>query len=482
MDHLQTVVSLALDLTAALSAEDRYGRLLEALGRVIPHDASALLRLEGDALVPVVARGLSADALGRRFLIREHPRLEIICRSEEPVRFPPDTELPDPFDGLLADDDGEFHHVHACLGCPLRVEGELIGVLTADSVDPGAFEEIDQVFLTAVGALAAAEMRTANLLDALEKSAERQGRIARDLMRDARLREGTQLIGTSLVMERLRRDLELVARSDFTVLITGETGTGKELVARGIHDASPRSEEAMIYVNCAALPETLADSELFGHVKGAFSGATSDRPGKFEVADGGTLFLDEIGELPLSVQAKLLRALQEGEIQRVGTERPIRVDVRVLAATNRDLERGVEEGEFRADLYHRLNVYPLRAPPLRERGDDIPLLAGYFCDMIRRRLGLGPVRLVPEAVEALHRYPWPGNVRELENVLSRAALKAAGGVEPGGPVILGLEHLGKDFSEHGEREVVFTPPSLPAASSPPTLREAVREFQRGFIQ
>ncbi len=445
MDSLQTLLSVALDLTAALTTGDRYGRLLEALGRVIPYDASALLRIDGDALVPVEARGLSEDALGRRFLLKEHPRLEIISRSSEPVRFPADTELPDPFDGLLAEAGGEFQPIHACLGCPLRVEGELIGALTADALDPDAFEGIDQDFLSAVGALAAAEMRTAELLEALEKSAARQGMIARDLMRDARMREGTQIVGTSPVMVRLRREAELVARSDFTVLITGETGTGKELVARAVHDASPRREEALIHVNCAALPETLADSELFGHVRGSFTGATSDRPGKFEVADGGTLLLDEIGELPLSVQPKLLRALQEGEIQRVGTETPIRVDVRVLAATNRDLERAVRAGEFRADLYHRLDVYPLRVPPLRERMNDIPLLAGYFCDLIRRRLGAGPVRLDPEALDALQRYPWPGNVRELENVLSRAALKAAARVTPGQPVVLGPRHFGMEF-------------------------------------
>jgi len=482
MDPVQTLVSVALDLTAALSAEDRYGRLLEALGRVIPYDASALLRLEGDALVPVVARGLSEDAMGRRFLLKEHPRLEIISRSPEPVRFPADTELPDPFDGLLAQEDGGFHHIHACLGCPLRVEGELMGVLTADALDPGAFDGIDPGFLAAVGALAAAEIRTAELLEALEKGAERQGMIARDLMRDARLREGAQLVGTSPVMERLRRDVELVARSDFTVLVTGETGTGKELVARAVHDASGRAEEAMIYVNCAALPETLADSELFGHVRGAFTGATAQRPGKFEVADGGTLFLDEIGELPLSVQPKLLRALQEGEIQRVGTERPVRVDVRVLAATNRDLERAVEAGEFRADLFHRLNVYPLRVPPLRERKEDIPLLAGYFCDLIRRRLGLGPVRLLPETVEALQRYAWPGNVRELENVLSRAALKAAAGVEAGDPVILGPRHFGREFFEAEGPGAAEAPIRLSPAPASRNLRDAVREFQRGLIR
>jgi anaerobic nitric oxide reductase transcription regulator len=479
VDTLQTIVSVALDLTAALSAADRYGRLLEALRKVIPYNASALLRLEGEALVPLEARGLSPDAMGRRFLIKEHPRLDIISRSFEPVRFPADTKLPDPFDGLLAHDHGEFQEIHACLGCPLRVEGELIGVLTADALDPEAFDNIDQGFLDAVGALAAVELQTANLLDALEKSAERQGMIARDLMRDARIREGAQMVGTSPALERLRRDMELVSRSDFNVLISGETGTGKELVARAVHEASRRRDEPMIYVNCAALPETLAESELFGHVKGAFTGAASDRPGKFEVADGGTLFLDEIGELPLSVQPKLLRVLQEGEIQRVGTEMPVRVDVRVLAATNRDLERAVEVGEFRADLFHRLNVYPLRVPPLRERKDDVSLLAGYFSDLARRRLGLGPVRLAPNVVDALYSYHWPGNVRELENVLSRATLKAASRVKPGEPVILRLRHFDQEFQEgHPETQA----PASPEAAVTTNLRDAVLEFQRAHIQ
>ena len=173
------------------------------------------------------------------------------------------------------------------------------------------------------------------------------------------------------------------------------------------------------------MPETLADSELFGHTKGAFTGATKDRPGKFEVADGGTLFLDEIGELPLSIQAKLLRAIQEGEIQRVGSEKLIQVNVRLLTATNRDLEREVEKGNFREDLFHRINVYPLRVPALRERRSDIPLLAGFFCERTQRQLGLRPVRINTQAMQLLEGYGWPGNVRELENILSRAILKAS---------------------------------------------------------
>jgi len=481
MDQLDAILSVALDLTGALTAKDRYGRLLEALRLAIPYDAATLMRLEGDVLVPVVARGLSDDALGRRFVVHEHPRLEVICRSAEPVRFPADSDLPDPFDGMLVDDAGQFRRIHACLGCPLLVDGELIGTLTADALQIRAFDELEQRFLAAVGALAAAVLRTTDLLDALERSAERQGHLARDLMRDAQQREGSELLGTSAPMERLRGEIDLVARSDLTVLINGETGTGKELVARAVHRASDRRDEPMLYINCAALPEALAESELFGHVRGAFTGAGADRPGKFEVADGGTLLLDEIGELSLSVQPKLLRALQEGDIQRVGTDKPIRVNVRVLAATNRTLEREVEAGRFRADLFHRVNVYGLRIPPLRERPGDIALLAGHFCDTARRRLTLGPVRLSAEAVGLLHHYPWPGNVRELKNVLFRVTLKAAAGVPRGEPVIITPFHLGPDFSQGGQP----SPPLAPTNAALPedvTMKQAVRQYQRNLIQ
>lgn len=481
MVHLDTILSVAVDLTGALAAEDRYGRLLEALRLAIPYDAAALLRLDGDVLTPVVSRGLSDDAPGRRFKVSEHPRFEIICRSVEPVRFPSGSQLPDPFDGLLMSGAGGYQRIHACLGCPLRVNGDLIGVLTADAVQVKAFDDLDPRFLAAVGALAAAVLRTTDLLGALERSAQRQSLIARDLMRDVQLREGRDLIGSSAAMEHLRTEVDLVARTDLTVLITGETGVGKEVVARAVHAASGRRDEPLLYVNCAALPETLAESELFGHVRGAFSGATADRPGKFEVADGGTLFLDEIGELSHSVQPKLLRALQEGEIQRVGTEKVIRVNVRVLAATNRDLERDVEAGRFRADLYHRINVYGLRIPPLRERPTDVALLAGYFCDLARRQLALGPVRLGPEVVECLRRYGWPGNVRELKNVLSRATLKAAAGVPRGDPVIITVSHLGSDFDRGVKPGPVPASPvegPLPAAIG---LRTAVTALQRTMI-
>jgi len=483
MNPIETIVAIATDLTAALSAEERYRRLLRALARAIPFDAAALLRLDADVLVPIVSIGLSDDALGRRFRVSDHPRLQIISRATEPVVFPSDSALPDPFDGLLASDRGTFARVHACLGCPLRVGNDLLGVLTADAAEPNKFDTIEPDFLKAVAALAAAEMQTTCLIEALERGAQRQGLIARDLMRDAQLRDGMDLIGTTPAMQRLRQDISLVARSDYTVLILGETGTGKELVARAVHAASARSSEPMLYVNCAALPENLVESELFGHLRGAFTGATADRQGKFEVANGGTLFLDEIGDLPLSTQPKLLRAIQHGEIQRVGSDKGIRVDVRLIAATNRDLEQAVRDGRFRADLFHRLNVFPLRLPPLRERVDDIPLLAGYFCGLARRRLGLGPVRLDPAALAALKRYSWPGNVRELENVISRATLKAAGPARRGDPIVLRVAHLGPEFEN--DRDPLSEPAGAETSditTGAGTLMEATREFQRALIR
>jgi anaerobic nitric oxide reductase transcription regulator len=201
----------------------------------------------------------------------------------------------------------------------------------------------------------------------------------------------------------------------------------------------------LLYLNCAALPESLAESELFGHTKGAFTGASRDRAGKFELANHGTLFLDEIGELPLSIQPKLLRVIQDGEIQRIGSNKMDHVDVRLLAATNRNLEAEVENKRFRVDLYHRLNVYPIRVPSLKERIEDIPLLAGHFCERIERQLGLGPVRVSPDAYAMMAGYHWPGNVRELENVISRAVLKSSSDVPQGEPVILEIDHLDNDL-------------------------------------
>ncbi|RIL06560.1 MAG: DNA-binding response regulator [Proteobacteria bacterium] len=229
-----------------------------------------------------------------------------------------------------------------------------------------------------------------------------------------------RLIGQSEAMRAVYRTIERVAQSRSTVLITGESGTGKELVARAIHDLGPRHDERFVVVNCAAIPENLMESELFGHEKGAFTGATERRIGKFEAAHGGTIFLDEIGELAASVQAKLLRALQDRTIERIGSTQSQPVDVRVLAATNRNLEREVAEGRFRGDLYYRIHVVPIVLPPLRERREDVRLLAESFLERARGESARGPRRFTPDALAGLERYAWPGNVRELENAIERA--------------------------------------------------------------
>jgi anaerobic nitric oxide reductase transcription regulator len=481
MDPTDILIGIALDITRELTAEARYQRLLEALRRVIPYDAAAILRLEDGEMTLVAAHGLTADALGRRFRLRDHPRLDIIRQAREPVRFPADTHLPDPFDGLLEGLSRAAGRIHACLGCPLRIGDRLLGALTADALAPEAFRDLDLRFLQAVASLAGAEMHTIDLIRALEQSAERMGRIARELIDEARKATGREIVGRAAPMQHLRREIELVAPSDFSVLVTGETGVGKELVARAIHAASRRREAPLLYLNCAALPEALAESELFGHARGAFTGAVADRAGKFELADGGTLFLDEIGELPLAVQPKLLRVLQDGEIQRVGRDRPTTADVRLLAATNRDLAREVAEGRFRADLYHRLNVYPIWVPPLRERREDIPVLAGHFCERLQRRLGTGPVRLTPGALERLADYAWPGNVRELENVMARAVLKASTEVGRGERITLEAHHFSLDGRAGDAASPAVGQAGPPAAGSPATLREALETFQRRRI-
>jgi PAS domain S-box-containing protein len=268
-----------------------------------------------------------------------------------------------------------------------------------------------------------------------------------------------EIVGRSPALTAVLDQVRRVAPTDATVLISGETGTGKELIARAIHSASRRRDKPLIKLNCAALPSGLVESELFGHEKGAFTGAIARHTGRFELADGGTIFLDEIGELPAEAQAKLLRVLQEREFDRVGGTAPRRVDVRVIAATNRDLLKAVREKAFREDVYYRLSVFPLRLPPLRERVEDIPLLARFLLDRFAARVGRRFDGIAPETLSRLLAYPWPGNVRELENVLERAVILATG------PVL------------EIDREVLGPPPAETAsAPAPPsTLEDVERE-------
>jgi formate hydrogenlyase transcriptional activator len=239
-----------------------------------------------------------------------------------------------------------------------------------------------------------------------------------------------QVIGNSPALESVLEQVERVATTDSTVLVQGETGTGKELIARAIHNISPRCGRSFVKLNCAAIPLDLLESELFGHEKGAFTGAIAQKIGRFEMADKGTLFLDEVGDIPLALQPKLLRVLQEQQFERLGSTRTHQVDVRLVAATNRDLTKMVKRGEFRIDLYYRLNVFPVTLPPLRERCEDIPVLVAHFVDLYSRRMSKQIEQIPAETLSALSSYPWPGNVRELQNMIERAVILSNDGVLP----------------------------------------------------
>jgi two-component system response regulator AtoC len=288
-------------------------------------------------------------------------------------------------------------------------------------------------------------------------------KIENRFLRDEAERDVDNMIGSSMPMRKVYEAIRQVAPEKATVLVVGETGTGKELAARAIHQLSPRSEALFVAVNCAAIPSEMMESELFGHERGAFTGAIKERIGKFELADGGTLFLDEVTEMPIALQAKLLRALQEGTIERLGGHRPIPVNIRIVAATNRDPQQAVRDGLLREDLYYRLNVFRLDLPPLRERIEDIPLLAQHF---VARR----GIELAPDAIDRLTAYRWPGNVRELENVLERAAIVCGGRT-------VTAAHLPADISVPASA----TATAAPAVSGSLSIPEATEALERQLI-
>ncbi len=316
---------------------------------------------------------------------------------------------------------------HAYAGYPLLFRDELIGTL-------GLFfgREVGEAEFNLLGTFAyqaATAIRTARALDELSRLRERLEVENAYLNQELSSERGfDEIIGASPALRAVLRRVRQVAPADSTVLLVGETGTGKELVARAIHRLSPRREHSLIKVNCAAIPSGLVASELFGHERGAFTGAVQRRLGRFELADGGTLFLDEVGELPLDVQAALLRVLQEQEFERVGGSAPVRVDVRLVAATNRDLDADVAAGRFRADLFYRLNVFPVPIPPLRERLEDLPMLVAHFVQLHARRLGKPLTGVSAESLARLTHYSWPGNVRELQNVMERSCVLSPGPV------------------------------------------------------
>ncbi|MEZ4237419.1 MAG: sigma 54-interacting transcriptional regulator [Myxococcota bacterium] len=433
---------------------------LDALGRVVPYDLATVMQLDGDDLAVRVARGpLRAPAVeAHRLRLVDFPSLRDAIRRGRTRAF---TERDhgegdgDPFDGVL-----DLPHGHFCMVAPFRNDRGPSGVITLDRRTCGVFPDEAVALVDVFARLLGLAVTYGELSEQLEQR-------RRQLVEQNRLL--TEEVGGSadccalveaLPSAAMRHVVELarqVAPTDAPVLVTGETGTGKDVLASAIHAWSPRGTRPMVRVNCAALPASLIESELFGHVRGAFSGAVQARMGRFQAADGGTLLLDEVGEIPPEVQAKLLRALQDGTFEPVGSDRTVQVDVRVIAATNRDLQAEIAAGRFREDLYYRLAVFPVALPPLRARFEDVAVVARNALDRLATRTGRGPWRLTDADERALAARPWPGNARELVNTLERATILAG----PDGRLAL------------QEATAPTQPPPAPAAVRP--LAEVERE-------
>ncbi|MBU6281119.1 sigma 54-interacting transcriptional regulator [bacterium] len=370
------------------------------------------------------------------------------------------------------------------LAAPLLAPSGAIGVVEVVNRRNGPFDDGDLQFLEALSLSIAVAIDNARLYARLREAEsalrDEVGVLRRDLAARSRSED---MVGLSTVMEDVFRLMASAASAPVAVLVEGETGTGKELVARGIHRASPRGGGPFVAVNCAALPETLLESELFGHRRGAFTGADRDRRGLFETAGGGTIFLDEVGEMPLSMQAKLLRVLQESEVIPLGDSRPRRVDVRVISATNRDLRVEIAERRFREDLFYRLSTFPIRLPALRERRDDVPLLADHFLSLAAERHRKAIDSIEPDALDALVRHDWPGNARELQNEIERAVALASSGDR------IGLGHLSPRVRSaevarpvRREPEPVAVVELVRQQVATTDLREARDAFEADFIR
>src|SRR5262245_4262812 len=406
--------SVLLRISTAINsirgAEALEKKLLESIFEVVPAERGALILLARGSDEISNVFGLEKDSgsgravkVSRTIVLRVlRERVSILCNE---VR---DSEDFGAAESLLS------ANVHSVLAVPLAFAGRMLGVLYLDSSSPRArFDEGHLELLTAVAGIASVALENARQIEWLENENRR-------LAMDANLSHS--MVGESAAMAAVLKFVAKVAATDSTILITGESGTGKELVARAIHQNSPRAAHPFVAINCAALAETLLESELFGHERGAFTGAVVQKKGRLEVAEGGTVFLDEVGELAPHLQAKLLRVLQEHAFERVGGTRPIKVDARVITATNRDLKEMTRSGGFREDLFYRINVVSVHMPPLRERREDIPLLARYFAQAYGERCKRRVVGIASEAIDCLTGYDWPGNVRELENAIERAVV------------------------------------------------------------
>ena len=392
-------------------------RVLDALAELVPYDMAAVLELDGQDLVVKCARGpLATEAINNHQLrLSEHPEIQAALREgrAQVMTEASHAQGHDPYHDVAALPDG-----HACLVVPLVAANEPLGIMTFDRTVCETYPSEVVDLATIYGQIIALSLGATRSLRARNAQLEAQRRLLlEDTASDAEITSATDPN-----MQALAALARKVAATSAPVLITGETGTGKEVLARTIHAWSPRSGEAFVKINCAALAENLIESELFGHVEGAFSGATRDRPGRFQVAHRGTLLLDEIGDMPLATQVKLLRVLQEGTVEPVGSDESVQVDVRIIAATHVDLQSAITAGKFREDLFYRLNLFPLHLPPLRARPGDIERITHGFLADLASRTGRGPWHVSDHAWSVMRAYAWPGNVRELINALERATI------------------------------------------------------------
>ncbi|MDC3958870.1 sigma 54-interacting transcriptional regulator [Polyangium jinanense] len=426
--ELADLAQLADGTPAAL--DELLHRGLEWLGRIAPYDLAVIFELEGALLRARAGRGslFRPEVREYRIHLDHFPSIRLAIEERRSRVFTEDDHAHgdgDLFDGLM-----DFPHGHACMVVPLVTGSEVFGVMSIDRARCGPYPRAVVDLVEVFGRLLALSIHCIRQNQRLARAGlESEERAAALERRIGEITEDASVLGDSdsSQVRELARQAALVAGTSSTVLLIGETGTGKERLARFIHEKSPRGKRPFIPVNCAALPSGTLESELFGHERGAFSGALRARPGLFRAADGGTLFLDEIGELPLDLQGKLLRALQEGEVLPVGAEQAIKVSVRVIAATHVDLEQAVAAGRFRGDLYYRLSVYPLRLVPLRERMEDLPAICRVLLQELSARVGKASLRLSAGAQDALRHHDYPGNIRELSNILERGAIRAASG-------------------------------------------------------
>ncbi len=429
--------------------------IIESATSIVGAEAASLLLLDPKtkSLYFKVATGAKSNAV-KEFRVRIGEGISgHVAKTGQPLLIS-DAQQDPRWNRKISDSINFDTRSMACV--PLTINRDIIGVVQViNKKDTTQFTQEDMAVLEEFSGLAALAIGSARNLEEV-----RQQNF--DLKKE--LGEKHQIIGKSRVLKKILEDSQKLARSKTTALILGESGTGKELLARLIHQESPRKKKPLVVLNCAALPETLLESELFGYEKGAFTGATGRKAGKFETAHEGTLFLDEIGEMAPTIQAKLLRVLQEGIFYRVGGNTPITVDVRVLSATNKKLKKEVEEGRFREDLFYRLNVVELKMPPLRERIEDVPALIVYFLDLFKKETGMLNITISEAAMEKMSQYNWPGNIRELRNAIERAVVMGDG--------------------------QTIVPDDLPITSNRPkisglrvglTLDEALNEFKKEFI-